>query len=142
MKNSLKVFVCIVTLFFAVTGSACIPDYLRLNSVAFLAATGIYGSEGLEYPIQALNEEVIAKGTAVHIITDDMGKNTHQVQYLGSISDQGGIIQSSFLVLDFATGVEKISILKSNYKGGGVFFKGSANPKVPDADQPVRCAYP
>ena len=140
MKISFKFLVMTVFCFFSINSNACVPEYLRLNTVALLAATGIYGSEGLEYSVQDLKTELIDKGQAIHVVVDEAGNNTHQVQYLGSISDEGGLIQSSYLVLDFNTGAEKVAILKSNYHGGGVFFKGGA--AKPGSSHPVGCAYP
>ena len=135
-----KILVTIVSLFLSINSYACVPEYLRLNTVALLAATGIYGSDGLEYSVEDLKTELIDKGQAIHAVADETGINTHQVQYLGSVSDEGGLIQSSFLVLEFATGAEKVAVLKSNYHGGGVFFKGG--PVKPGSNHPVGCAYP
>lgn len=140
MTISFKILVTTVSLFFSINTYACVPEYLRLNTIALLAATGIYGGDGLEYSVQDLKTELIEKGQAIHVVEDEAGKNTHQVQYLGSVSDEGGLIQSSYLVLDYESGSEKVAILKSNYHGGGVFFKGG--PAKPGSNQPVGCAYP
>ncbi len=120
-----KIFtaVALLTSLIAIESNACIGGFVKLNQTDSLAADGLYGPKGLTISLQDMKNDIFKGGRAVYTMDYD-GVKTHRIEYLGSVSDKGGVLSSSYLVLNFSTREEKVLIVKSNYQGNGVSAKG------------------
>lgn len=120
-----KIFtvVALFTSLFTLNSQACMGGFVKLNQTDSLAADGLYGPKGLTITIQDMKTDILKTGRAVYTMDFD-GAKTHRVEYLGSIGDKGGVISSSYLVLNFQTREEKVLVVKSNYQGNGISAKG------------------
>ena len=134
------------------TSLACVTNTVILNDKAQLSALGIYASDEMKISIDldAIESRLKKTGSAVVNVTDSAGKVTHKVIYLGSVKEavnENGIanmevIQSSFLVKEIASGVEKTLILKTNYLGNGVRSRGAVvGDQEPKQDQEFKSLF-
>jgi hypothetical protein len=107
------------------SAQACVGGFLKLNNSDGLSADGIHGSKGLMITVDDMKNEAIYGERAVYNFSDNKTKvQTHKVEFLGTISDEGGVIRTSYLVLDLKTKSEKVVLLKSNYRGNGMTARG------------------
>lgn len=135
-----------------VTSLACVTNTVVLNDAAQLSALGIYdsGEKKISIDLDAIENRLKKTGSAVINATDSTGKVTHKVIYLGSVKEavnENGIskmevIQSSFLVKEFASGVERTLILKTNYLGNGVRSRDAVGgDQEPKQDQEFKSLF-
>ncbi len=106
---------------------ACPAGAVTLNDDTVLTADGIYDlSDKKTLTIGELKKD---QGADIRLeITDSNGKTTHRVIVLGTFEDQGGIIQTTYLLKD-AQDKETLMVLKSNYRGNGERSRGFEAPE-------------
>lgn len=114
---------------FANVANACPMSRVELNNSSWLGADGLYGSKGLMVTIDDLQKYAAAGTGLTFKMKDKDHVVTHFINYLGSISDKGGVMQSSYLIKEVNSGTEKVVVVKSNYLGNGTYSKdiGGAN---------------
>lgn len=129
MNNKFTALVLFLTLTISHLGAfACPGAHVEINNSTWIAGDGIYGSKGLEYSPEALQKMALDQGRAVLLLNDKSGISTHRLEFLGMMSDEGGVIQSIYLLQDLKTKQEKTLVIKSNYSGNGVTAKGIDSP--------------
>jgi hypothetical protein len=114
--------------------SACLDGYVKLNETDALSADGLYGSKGLMVTVDDMKKQLLSKGRAVYNM-GNAGVTSHRVEYLGSIADDGGIISSSYIVLDMKTKEEKVIRVQSSYAGNGMRSKDIPPAGSPTTDE-------
>jgi hypothetical protein len=131
---------CLTLLMFSGSANACLGGYLRLNSTDGLTAEGIITStDGLAVSVEEMKKKIISGRRATYGLTEHgTSKVTHRVEYLGTIADEGGVIQSSYLVHDVAANSEKVVVLQSSYRGNNVRARGLAPQGQPINDVNIK----
>jgi hypothetical protein len=130
MKTNFIVLAAATLMTFIVSGqvSACPGAAIAINDDTTITADGIIGGTA-KFNVSHLQEMILRGQTASFVFTDKRKQSTHRVEYLGSVSDEGGVVQSSYFVRDLRTGAEKTYMLYSNYQGGGITAKGLETPE-------------
>jgi hypothetical protein len=113
-----------------------------LNNDTFLTAEGFYDRAGKLTSLEEIKKIAIqrsgdAPSAARWKAGDKDGKLTHEFALLGTLEDYGGVITSTYMVKDLATGTSQVLVLHSNYFGNGVSARGISDMKTSTQADPT-----
>ena len=123
-----KLLLSLILLISSLSVLACPTGKIQYNDDSALSSEGIHDlSDGSLIPVKDMKEDYLKnRRYSLYGMANSQGELTHDVKFLGTMEDDEGILFTTYLVKDHATGEEKVVQLSSSYFGNGMFARGGS----------------